>query len=70
MVPKSDVISDVVSNLGIFNREKNNLVEHIALSNSNIFRMSHVPFNYLLKKLILQRGDPPLNYEILIAHHL
>ena len=28
--------------------------------------MSHVPFTTLLNKLIQQRGDPPLNYEILI----
>ena len=28
--------------------------------------MSHVPFTNLLNKLIQQRGDPPLNYEILI----
>ena len=29
--------------------------------------MSHVPVNNLLNKLIQQRGDPPLNYDILIA---
>ena len=28
--------------------------------------MSHVPFTTLLKKIIQQRGDPPLIYEILI----
>ena len=28
--------------------------------------MSHVPFTNLLNQLIQQRGDPPLNYEILI----
>ena len=28
--------------------------------------MSHVPFTNLLNKLIQQKGDPPLNYEILI----
>ena len=28
--------------------------------------MSHVPFTNLLNKLIQQRGDPHLNYEILI----
>ena len=43
-----------------------NLVDHIILSKSNILRMSHVPFTTLLNKIIQQRGDPPLNYEILI----
>ena len=28
--------------------------------------MSHVAFTNLLNKLIQQRGNPPLNYEILI----
>ena len=28
--------------------------------------MSHVPFTTLLNKIIQQRGDPPLIYEILI----
>ena len=28
--------------------------------------MLHVPFKNLLNKIIQQRGDPPLNYEILI----
>ena len=28
--------------------------------------MLHISFNNLLNKLIQQKGDPPLNYEILI----
>ena len=36
------------------------------LSESNILRISHVPFTTLLNKIIQQRGDPPLIYEILI----
>ena len=28
--------------------------------------MSHVPFTTLLNKIIQKRGDPPLNYKILI----